>query len=531
MLLLSGVLPLLLVMAILRYFDLSGFIFNLFYLFPAFGFLVALLYPFVLREREGSEMDWKLPPLVIHMGVLASSGADRLEMLREISQEKEFGPLAREFKKVYRLVKDWNIPLHKACEIISKDTPSRSFKEFLRRLSHSIESGEDFEGFLRDERDSVIKGYELLYQRSVKSMDSTQEFFAGMMASASFVLVLMAVLPPLLGINPLWGICVGLVITIVLEILVIAIVMTTLPKDDLWSKIRNRTLGRMDLYMVISITAAASLTAFISIFYLRDALPTSPLILVPLGLTPLLLVGLKTRKEEKIIKEKEDEYPSFVRSTCSSFAHRRGTEAEAISDLRRHDFGPLTKNIKALYRRLRAGINARRSWSLFSSDIGSSLISRFNKITYSGIRSGADPAKFGDTISSTFVGMNGIRKMRYSAAATFSGLIYGLGAAVVAVFALSVGVGEYFANVLRSEGVGEAMGLLGLPTVEPLGQSMIEALILAVVLTYAISGAIAIKISSSSHTYIFFLHFPAIVWLCSLTSLAMIKGLELLMGA
>ena len=526
----STLAPILLVVAVQRYLGLEGTLANLLLLFPILGFFFGIMYPAIVKERDRNEIDWKLPPLVIHMGVLSNSGMRMEEMLRMISQEKEFGPLAKEMGRIDRLVKEWKMPLHEACKIVSGDISSKNLKGFLRRLSHSLQSGEDFEGFLNDEKNSVMKDYELLYERSVKGMDATQEFFSGMMTAASFVLVLMAVLPPLMGVTPLLGIVAGILITMILEALIVVIVSATLPKDDLWSKSRNRMLGQLDYYFLISVTGCAALMSAVTYIFIYGVLPASPFLMVPAALSPLLLVGLKVHKEEKLIKKKEDDYPSFVRSACSSYAYRRGSDAQVIKQLKRHDFGKLTEDIRALHLRLKMGINAKRSWNLFSSDTGSSLISRFTKIMYSGIRSGSDPSKFGETISSTFVRMNGIRKMRYSTSTVFTGLVYGLGAAVIAVIAISFAIEEYLGGIYDIEGVGEAMGLIGLPTIQPLGTQMIEGLTLLVVISYAIAGAMSIRISSSSHPYIFFLHFPLIVWLGSLVAIVMIKGVNLLMG-
>ncbi len=527
---LSVFIPLIAVLVIDHFLRLESFFLYILYLFPAFGLLLGILYPFMAKGRDRSEMDWKLPPLVVHISVLASSGMVRMEILDEVSREKEFGPLAREFGNIYRLVSKLNVPLHEACKIVSKDVPSKSFKEFLRRLGHSIEAGEDFAGFIRDERQSVIREYTLLYERSVKSMDATQEFFSGMMAAASFVLVLVAILPPLVGTNPILGICVGILITIILEALVVAILTATLPKDEIWARVRNRGLDSMDLYLLISIGVSIPLLTGLVLITLHGWSFLSLLITVPLAFTPLLLVGLKTRKEENALKRKDDEYPSFVRSTCSSYGYRRGNDAKVIEGLLRQDFGPLSEDIKALHKRLKTGISAKRSWNFFSQDTGSSLIHRFTRILYGGMRSGGDPTELGNTISSTFVTMNGMRKMRYSAASIFAGLVYGLGLAVIAVFALSLGIEEFLGSIYNLEGVSEAMGEMNLQVVRSMGTEIIEVVTLSVVISYAIAGAIVIKLSSSSHPYIIFLHFPLLVWMGSLTATVMLVGVGSLMG-
>ena len=67
-------------------------------------------------------------------------------------------------------------------------------------------------------------------------------------------------------------------------------------------------------------------------------------------------------KIEKENKRKDENYPSFIRSLGSSAGARGGLIDEALKSLRIHDFGPLTKDVNSLFKRINTRVDKKKSW-------------------------------------------------------------------------------------------------------------------------------------------------------------------------
>jgi len=76
---------------------------------------------------------------------------------------------------------------------------------------------------------------------------------------------------------------------------------------------------------------------------------------IAIALTPFALTGSIASKEEELIKRKDDNFSAFVRALGSTSGARGGIIRDSLRNLTYHDFGPLTPDIKELYKRLRQG--------------------------------------------------------------------------------------------------------------------------------------------------------------------------------
>ena len=60
--------------------------------------------------------------------------------------------MAEETRKIFLLMEKWNRNLSQACRFIARRTPSKIFSEFLDRMAHELDSGEDFKEFIKREQ-------------------------------------------------------------------------------------------------------------------------------------------------------------------------------------------------------------------------------------------------------------------------------------------------------------------------------------------------------------------------------------------
>ncbi|TRZ87004.1 MAG: hypothetical protein D4R88_10020, partial [Methanosarcinales archaeon] len=144
------------------------------------------------------------------------------------------------------------------------------------------------------------------------------------------------------------------------------------------------------------------------------------------GSIPFALTGYFARKEEELIKRKDDNFAAFVRALGSTAGARGGIIRDSLRNLTYHDFGPLTPDINELYKRLETRINKIMSWNYFAAGTGSNLIERFGTIFAEGIDKGGKPEAIGDIVGDNFMRIVSLRKLRYSLATSLLGEVYGL---------------------------------------------------------------------------------------------------------
>ena len=140
----------LLLLTILRSLFVSlGLFAILLYMIPMFILLTALLYPRIVKGKIRREIEDNIHFYITHLGALATAEVSRKEMMKMLSERKEYKALAEETKKIYLLMEKWNKNLAQACRFLAKRTPSKILADFLDRMAHELDSGEDFREFIK----------------------------------------------------------------------------------------------------------------------------------------------------------------------------------------------------------------------------------------------------------------------------------------------------------------------------------------------------------------------------------------------
>jgi flagellar protein FlaJ len=404
---------------------------------PVYFALLAVAYPYTVAESKKSEINNNIHFFITHMGVLATANIPRTEVMKLLSEKKEYGALAEETRKIYSLVSSWNMSLAEACRFISKRTPSDIWADFLDRFAYSMESGEDLEIFLSNEQSVIMEDFSSVYKGALYEVENMKGLFNSMMMSAIFVIIFAILMPVITGIDPTLLMSGALFLVLCLEIAFVYFTKAKAPIDPIWHKLKIETdISRaLKTSLPISITGCLAAIAVMLVFFGDN----HPAILLAVGLSPLAYTGFIVGRAEEKVKRRDDNFSAFIRSLGASTAARGGQVTETLRHLQTHDFGPLTTDIRALYSRLNLRVDDERAWTYFSADCGSNLIEKFSRMFVEGIKAGGKADAIGRIISVNFNFIITLRKQRYQMAGNFKGMLYGLVAGMA--FALFVGVG------------------------------------------------------------------------------------------
>ncbi|MHB8606227.1 MAG: type II secretion system F family protein, partial [Thermoplasmatota archaeon] len=347
-----------------------GWLAYIFYAVPAFFLIVALAYPRMRAESKKHEIDRNIHFFVTHMGVLATSQIPRVEVLRMLGEKREYGALAGEARKIHTLVESWHMSLAEACRFVSRRTPSELFSDFLDRFAYALDSGEDLEGFLKNEQIVLMEEFLALYRRNLYGLESLKNLFNALIMSIIFIVIFAVLMPVLLGLDATATMTGALFLVAFVEVAFVMYTRARAPIDPIWHEIHMETRVDTSVKRALPISMLACIVVLLGLLRFTHF---PPAVVLAAALTPLLWVGLIVSREEEMVKRREDNYAAFIRSLGASTSARGGAVIDALRHLQHHDFGPLTDNIRAVYRRLNIRVDDERAWTHFSAECGSNV--------------------------------------------------------------------------------------------------------------------------------------------------------------
>ena len=494
---------------------------------PLLGLLVwvsGLLYPKLYITQKRTEIEDKFHLAMTHLTVLSTTNIDRVEVFRRLAAEEEYGALADELGQVVGLVDTWNQSIDDACRRRAKEVPSEVMSDLYERLAFTLEAGEELKEFMLDEQDFIIENYQTIYEGQLANLEVMEDLYISMILSMTFGLVFAIVLPILTGVNPTVTVSAVIGLFFLVQVAFFFVLRNIAPYDPVWYFPQPRFVEDKELWAAIFIGSLGSLgiiffmgLGFLGIgpgidgvlFFIEDV-PLPLYVAIPV--TPLLLTGVVMRFEEERIKERDEQYPNFMRSLGTAETAQQATTVEVLQSLRQKDFGGLTPVINRLYRRLGMRISPENAWSDFSLEAKSYLVQKYSEMYLVGRQMGGTPQVLGELISENMNTINQLREQRRQETVTLIGLLYGISAA--AVFAFFIGL--EVANIL-----GEFSGELTLDQAE-FGQliytqaynvPVIEYLLLLVVLFNAALSSLMIRTIDGGNKATAYVHFVLLTWL------------------
>ncbi len=482
-------------------------------LVPVLFIGVALFYPSTVLGTKRSQIDVNMHYYITHMGVLAASNMARKEVLRQLSINAAYGYLATETGKIYTLMNDWNFSLSQACRFISKRTPSPIFADFLDRLAHSSEAGEPFDQFIWTEQKVVMNEFDTMYKKSLGEIQMTKEIFVAMMTALIFLTSISLIMPIITGMEP--GILMaGSIVTFLgAEGILVYVMKSKSPKDKIWHTLRIETGADRIIRMSFPVSIIGVMLISILLMLFGEALPIT--FKIAIALTPFALTGYYARKEEELIKRKDDNFSAFVRALGSTAGARGGIIRDSLRNLTYHDFGPLTPDIKELYKRLETRINKIMSWNYFAAGTGSNLIERFGTIFAEGIDKGGKPELIGEIVGDNFMKLVSLRKLRYSLATSLVGEVYGLTGGIAFTMFLTLAIVKMLINIFAGTDIPPGMtSILSLGSVMDI--NFLALLLMSMMVGHSFLSAILLRAVDGGSLFNCYIHFVGMVWLSAI---------------
>lgn len=506
---------------------------------PLLGILIlgsAVMFPKIQQDQRRKSMEERFHIYITHMTVLATTNIDRVEVFRRVASEDEYGALAEETRRVVQLVDTWNQSLDDACRMRAKKVPSKVVSDFFERLAYTINSGEGIDVYLMGEQNVMIRNYATVYESALDNLEVMKDLYLSMVLSVTFALVFATVLPILSGTNPTMTVSAVVVMYSFVQAGFLFAIYSIAPNDPIWyfpEKNTTRTERKLQVGMALGygLCVVLVIATIAVILGMTSIDPQS----VPLPLyaavptTPLLIPGLVARGEEVKVKERDEEFTSFIRALGSSETARQTTTTAVLQTLRTKDFGALTKNVDDLYKRLNLRVDAESSWRFFTGDAHSYLIQKFSEMYLIGRQMGGDPKHLGELISSNMNEVNQLRETREQATMTLIGVLYGITAAATFAFFIGLGIVEVLSGMtMNLNSAGASFDFSSLIHTSVYDTQMIEYLLVITVLVNSLLSSLIIRVVDGGHKVNSYMHFVVLTWLSSgigIMTLELVGGL------
>ncbi len=483
--------------------------------------VVAIIYPKLAQDRKRKQIRQRFHLFLTHITVLSMTNINRVEIFRTLAEEDEYDALAEEMGHLVAMVDTWNQSLDDACRLRAKQTTSPLLTDFLERLAYTVGGGQRISDFLMDEQDTIIQQFVTRYEADLAKLDVMKELYMSMMLSVAFILVFAIVLPILIGTNPTLLIGGTIVMFSIVQVAFIYAIHVISPYDPIWYIEETEGTGPLNRIpramaigigcsVVLALVMIAAMLGYVPPIADRAPLP----IMAAIPVTPLLLPGWRMRQEEQKVKVRDGEFPSFIRALGAVESVKQTSTGSVLESLRRKDFGALTANIDALYKRLNMRIDDIRSWRLFAAETGSYLIQKFGDMYVVGRQMGGDPKVLGQVISENQNEVLKVREQRQQATMTLIGVLYGITASAVFSFFVGLEVVEIMMDITSEMNLGEQSDIAGsILNTEQYNIRTIEFLLILTIIINAGLSAVMIRLTDRGHMISALVHFVFLTWL------------------
>ncbi|SFC71791.1 flagellar protein FlaJ [Halobiforma haloterrestris] len=498
-------------------------------LIPVFGLLIlasAIGYPRLAVDRRRVEMENRFHLFVTHMTILSTTNIDRMEVLRQLAREEEYGELANEVQRVVDLVDVWHMSLDDACRRRAEAVPSESVADLFERMAYTLGAGQDLDEFLVQEHDVLVDEYATVYKQSLTNLDVLKDLYLSLIISMTFGLVFAIVLPLLTGNDPTLTVSLVIVLFICVQMGFLFVIRAIVPDDPIWFLEEGYRTTTKKLLLGSTVVGHGLSLLFIVVMTLiffklvpgarQVPIRSIPLLLyMPIATTPLLIPGLVFWHQERQVFDRDRQFPNFIRALGTSESAKQSTTSEVLATLRDKNFGALTENVDDLYRRLNMRVSTEKSWRYFTGDAGSFLIQKFSEMYLIGREMGGGPKKLGELISQNMNEMINLREERKQQTTTLIGVVYGITAA--SAFAFFIGL--ELAVLLSSFDIDMGGEIAGgsLIYTDQYDVLMLRYLLILVLIFNAFISSMVIRVSDGGHFGNSYIHFTALLWLGAVT--------------
>ncbi len=492
--------------------------------------LFIILRPVLERDVAKTDINSNIPYFITAFATLSVSAANRIDMLELLSEKEKLGRIRDEIAKLVNLVKNWRRGLSEAAMFLSSRSPSEIFEDFLARFGHAINSGQDFEEFVNNEAETVMSNFETTYISALYTFDLYKDLYVSMLLSFAFLITFVMIMPILININIIQVLSLSLLTIVLGEAMLVYGIKVVLPNDPIWHDTGIKTPLQIKIrkYLIIGGASSVALLVISILINLQARLPFY--FIISIVVTPLFVPGYVGSKAEKMVAKKDEMFGSFIRSLAGSAAARGNMIIEALKAIVLHDFGTLTADIKALYRRLAYRINNLSSWKNFSADTGSHLIEVFSESFVESVELGANADKAGSVVADNFDRVIRLRKRRHASVTSYVGVLYGITGGLAFSLAIAFGVLQIINQVFSTFNVS-SLNSFGIFVSQPQSSIFtIEAFIVAILLIHSFIAGTALKIADGGKVVHGLHHFVIMTWIVTAVMYGTLQVVSLILG-
>ncbi len=489
-----------------------------------------ILKPVLERDVAKTDINSNIPYFITAFATLSVSAANRIDMLELLAQKEKLGKIRFEMEKLVNLVKNWRRGLSEAAMFLSSKSPSEVFEDFLARFGHAINSGQDFEEFVNNEAETVMNNFETTYISALYTFDLYKDLYVSMLLSFAFLITFVMIMPILIHINIMQVLSLSMLTIVLGEAMLVYGIKVVLPNDPIWHDTGIKTPLQLKIRKYLIMAVMGSITALLVSLALNLEYKLPFYFVIAIVVSPLFVPGYVGSQAEKMVSKKDEMFGSFIRSLAGSAAARGNMIIEALKAIVLHDFGTLTTDIRALYRRLAYRINNISSWRNFSADTGSHLIEVFSESFVESVDLGADADKAGAVVADNFDRVIRLRKRRHASVTSYTGVIYGITGGLAFSLAIAFGVLQIINKVFTTFNVA-SLNSFGIFVSQPSSSILlIEVFIIAILLTHAFIAGTALKIADGGKVVHSLHHFVIMTWIVTIVMYGTLQVTNLILG-
>ncbi|GEM_PF-2562455 len=412
--------------------------------------IAAVLAVKIPASIKAVNIEKNFPAFLAYLGAMTTAKSNYEEFFRALAETEEYGEISKEMKRLYHLAKDWKLGYARACRVVADTTPSPLFSNFLARLSQVVEYGEDIESFFKNQYHDIMRDMTTRYQQTAHKINTVAELFSALFVSVAFLLAFAMLMPIFFPISST-AIAIGAtVLVLMIDGIIIGMAKASTPSEEF---VLPFWRGAPEHMMAVAATVFGILASVLA-FLILWVIGVPPILQVLISAIPLAVPAYLTTHVENLIRRREKSYIPFIRTLGDLTAIREGAVTPVLRRLRRHIYPGLNRGLDRLYKRLAITRQIFDAFDLFSREMGSALISKFNELFVNALYAGADPKRTGEIIGDQMHAMLDSRKLRLQIASGARGVIYGtyIGVALGVFLAVKsiAQVFNIFASVLNT---------------------------------------------------------------------------------
>jgi len=491
---------------------------------------LGIFYPYISWKNKENDINAKMHFFITHLRVLAISDLKLRDIIDILGGKKAYGALGDELKRISILSTQWRLPLAKTFRFVSARTPSKILKDFLDRFSQSLDSGVEHREFIEVEQEAVLQEYKTMYETSNENVVILNEVYVAMLIAIIFVMSLGIVLPIVMGTDDMnMFIYLSSFLLIISEAMLMYLLKAMVPTDEIWHVTGEKSYLEESLAKKFKTSVIACVGIGTALYLAKFQLQIAFFetinfeILFAISITPLILVGIATFREEQKISRKERNFLGFLPALGSISTMRGGKINDSVYYLSEKDYGVLTSHVRDLYRRLRTRINDDAAWEWFGVDTGSNFIQRSSEMFREATYAAANPRSVARMISENIRKIRDLRVKKLTIVNTSIALFAGITFGICFAIYVSLIIGQHLNTILQETGDPFAGTELNLGTtllhyIDPALYYNNFYIIFFVMVIHCFLLSYTLRLLRGSHKYVTYMYFVPFVWIVAIVS-------------